>query len=110
MIICTVAPQPVRGGSPCPGVRPRARAQARTAEAEARALEAEDAACLTPRERAARRVARMILATTPNGQTPDPEAIDLHTIADACGVFSTTASAYRTEAAALLAGGYRPTA
>ncbi|MFH8387683.1 DUF2637 domain-containing protein [Kitasatospora sp. NPDC018058] len=87
-----------------------AEARRRAAEREARALEAEDAARLTPRERAARKVARMILSATPHGHAPDPEAVDLQTIADAFGVSSSTASAYRTEAAALLADGYRPAA
>ncbi|MGW2545287.1 DUF2637 domain-containing protein [Kitasatospora sp. NPDC001574] len=85
-----------------------AEANARTAEADARAAAAEDAAALKPRERAARRVARMILAATPDGHTPDPESVDLRTIEDACGVSSSTASVYRAEAAALLAAGYRP--
>jgi hypothetical protein len=79
--------------------------RARVAEMELRAVEAEDAARLTPRERAARRVARMILAA---GGT-DPEAVELQTIADALGVSTTTASERRREACELLNSGYRPT-
>jgi len=79
--------------------------QARVAEAELRALEAEDTAKLTPTERAARKVARMILAT---GGT-DPEAVKLQAIADALGVSTSIASKRRQEAAELLASGYRPT-
>ncbi|MCQ4043877.1 DUF2637 domain-containing protein [Streptantibioticus rubrisoli] len=83
-----------------------AETRARVAGMELRAVEAEDAARLTPRERAARKVARMILATG----SSDPEAVELQTIADALGVSTTTASERRREAAELLADGYRPTA
>lgn len=77
--------------------------RARVAETEARAVEMEDHAKLTPRERAARKVARMILAAG-----GDAEQVELQTIADALGVSTTTASQRRQEAAELLAGGYRP--
>ncbi|WP_327075671.1 hypothetical protein OG196_44055 (plasmid) [Kitasatospora purpeofusca] len=87
-----------------------AQARLRAAEAERLAIAAEDEARLTPKDRATRKVARMILAATPDGHTPDPKAIDLKAVMDALAVSQTTASDYRTEAAALLAGGYRPTA
>jgi hypothetical protein len=80
--------------------------RALAAEAEVRAVEAEDAARLTPRERAARKVARMILADG-NG---NPEQVELTAIADALGVSVTTASERRKEAAELLSTGYTPTA
>ncbi|MEU3564149.1 DUF2637 domain-containing protein [Kitasatospora sp. NPDC006786] len=75
------------------------------AEIERRAVEIEDAAKLKPRERAIRKVARMILAT------PDrmPEQLPLADIQAALEVSSpATASEYRTEAAELLAQGYQP--
>jgi hypothetical protein len=81
-----------------------AEARAVAAETELRALEAEDAANLSPKERAARKVARMILA---DGHG-NAEEIELQTIADALGVSRTTASDRRREAADLIAGGYRP--
>ncbi|MER7841815.1 DUF2637 domain-containing protein [Streptomyces sp. NPDC096040] len=74
------------------------------AETERRAVEAEDAARLTPRQRAVRRVARMILAA--DGIA---EQLPLAAIQHELGVTSAgTASEYRQEAAELLAGGYRP--
>ncbi|MFD9692535.1 DUF2637 domain-containing protein [Kitasatospora sp. NPDC059088] len=73
----------------------------RAAEAELRAVEAEDAAKLTPAARATRRVARMILAAGGN-----PEAVTLQSIADTLDVSLATASGRRTEAAELLASGY----
>ncbi|MFD8954612.1 DUF2637 domain-containing protein [Streptomyces xanthophaeus] len=79
-------------------------ARLRAAEIERAAVEAEDAARLTPRERSVRRTARMILADA-NG---DPEGLPLEAIAKATGVSESTASDYRREAAALIAGGYRP--
>ncbi|MFF8775498.1 hypothetical protein [Kitasatospora sp. NPDC015120] len=82
----------------------------RAAQAELRAREAEDLAKLTPRERAARKVARMILDATPADDEPDPASLPLQAVQSAFDVSSSTASAYRTEAAALLAGGYRPAA
>jgi hypothetical protein len=76
------------------------------AETELRAIEAEDAAQLKPTERAARKVARMILADAGG----NPEQIELTAIADALGVSVTTASERRKEAVELLSTGYRPTA
>ncbi|MGK5448823.1 DUF2637 domain-containing protein [Streptomyces radiopugnans] len=72
------------------------------AEIERRAVEAEDAAKLKPRERAVRKVARMIL------QTADGEAdrLPLADIQRELAVTSPgTASEYRQEAAELLASG-----
>ncbi|MGW2416041.1 DUF2637 domain-containing protein [Streptomyces tubercidicus] len=75
------------------------------AEIERRAVEAEDTAKLKPRERAVRKVARMIL-TTAGG---DVDRLPLADIQRELGVTSPgTASEYRQEAAELLAGGYRP--
>ncbi|MFD5819387.1 DUF2637 domain-containing protein [Streptomyces sp. NPDC127038] len=85
------------------------------AETERSAVEAEDAARLTPRERAVRKVARVALAAglIPIGLSEHEvqrELSRLVSIADvqsACDVSSTdTASRYRTEAAALIASGY----
>ncbi|MGW3460342.1 DUF2637 domain-containing protein, partial [Streptomyces olivaceoviridis] len=74
------------------------------AEIERRAVEAEDVAKLKPRERAVRRVARMIL--TAGG---DVDRLTLADIQHELAVTSPgTASEYRQEAAELLAGGYRP--
>ncbi|MEU5314421.1 DUF2637 domain-containing protein [Streptomyces sp. NPDC021562] len=74
------------------------------AEIERRAVEAEDAARLSPRQRAVRRVARMILAA--DGIA---EQLPLAQIQRELGVTSAgTASEYRQEAAELLASGYRP--
>ncbi|MFF3071036.1 DUF2637 domain-containing protein [Kitasatospora sp. NPDC057936] len=78
-----------------------AEARARAAETELRAVEAEDAAKLTPAARAARRVARMILAAGGN-----PEAVTLQAIAEALDVSLATASGRRAEAAELIASGY----
>ncbi|MFI1535535.1 DUF2637 domain-containing protein [Streptomyces anandii] len=84
----------------------RAAAEARqaAAETEARAVVTEDYARLTPRERDARRVARMILAQG----SRDPETLELAMIADALGVSVSTASERRREAGELLARGYQP--
>ncbi|MFD5473362.1 DUF2637 domain-containing protein [Streptomyces sp. NPDC127105] len=74
------------------------------AEIERRAVEAEDVAKLKPRERAVRRVARMILAA--GGEA---DRLPLADIQRELSVTSPgTASEYRQEAAELLAGGYRP--
>lgn len=81
-----------------------AEARAAAAELELRAAEAEDQARLTPRERGARKVARMILATG----SRDAEQVELTAIADALGVSVTTASERRREAADLIRAGYRP--
>ncbi|MEV6464698.1 DUF2637 domain-containing protein [Kitasatospora sp. NPDC051702] len=78
-----------------------AEARARAAETELRAVEAEDAAKLTPAARATRRVARMILAAGGN-----PEAVTLQSIAEALDVSLATASGRRAEAAELIASGY----
>ncbi|MFE1442953.1 DUF2637 domain-containing protein [Streptomyces sp. NPDC058739] len=87
------------------------------AELERRAIEIEDAAKLSPRERAVRKVARMAL--TAGAETTGLTADAIHrelcrviSIADIqrhLDVSSTdTASKYRQEAVALLADGYRP--
>ncbi|MFF3863655.1 DUF2637 domain-containing protein [Streptomyces sp. NPDC002209] len=76
-----------------------------TAEIERRAVEAEDTAKLKPRERAVRKVARMILAA--GGADQLPLADIQHELAVAS---PGTASEYRQEAAELLAGGYTPAA
>ncbi|WP_062010291.1 DUF2637 domain-containing protein [Streptomyces hygroscopicus] len=74
------------------------------AEIERRAVEAEDVAKLKPRERAVRKVARMILAVG-----GDADRLPLADIQRELAVTSPgTASEYRQEAAELLAGGYRP--
>ncbi|WP_326844540.1 DUF2637 domain-containing protein (plasmid) [Streptomyces sp. NBC_01558] len=74
------------------------------AEIERRAVEIEDAAKLSPRQRAVRKVARMILAV--DGQA---DRLPLAEIQRELAVTSPgTASEYRQEAAELLAGGYRP--
>ncbi|MFJ3141425.1 DUF2637 domain-containing protein [Streptomyces halstedii] len=84
--------------------RRAAEAREAAAETELRAVEAEDQARLTPKERATRKVARMILAT--GGQ--EAEQVELTAIADALGVSVTTASDRRRDAVELLRGGYRP--
>ncbi|MFI9311371.1 DUF2637 domain-containing protein [Streptomyces triculaminicus] len=84
----------------------RAAAETRrvAAEIERRVVEAEDAAKLKPRERAVRKVARMILAVG-----GDADRLPLADIQRELAVTSPgTASEYRQEAAELLAGGYRP--
>jgi uncharacterized protein DUF2637 len=84
----------------------RAAAETRraAAEVEQRAVEAEDVAKLKPRERAVRRVARMILVAG-----GDADRLPLADIQHELAVTSPgTASEYRQEAAELLAGGYRP--
>ncbi|MER8226051.1 DUF2637 domain-containing protein [Streptomyces sp. NPDC094143] len=74
------------------------------AEIERAAVEAEDIAKLKPRERAVRRVARMILAVG-----GDADRLPLADIQRELAVTSPgTASEYRQEASELLAGGYRP--
>ncbi|MFD9029038.1 DUF2637 domain-containing protein [Streptomyces parvulus] len=87
------------------------------AEVERRAVEIEDAAKLTPRQRAVHKVARLALAA---GLMPDGLAYEdiqhelcrFVTIADVQREFDVsstdTASKYRQEAVALIAGGYRP--
>ncbi|WP_299541778.1 DUF2637 domain-containing protein [uncultured Streptomyces sp.] len=81
-----------------------AEARLAAAEVERRAVEIEDAAKLSPRERAVRKVARMLLAAG-----GDADQVLLADIQRETAVSSTdTASKYRQEAAELLAGGYRP--
>ncbi|MFF4344258.1 DUF2637 domain-containing protein [Kitasatospora sp. NPDC001540] len=90
----------------------RAAAETRlaAAEIEQRAVEAEDQAKLTPRQRAVRKVARMILAASgPETGDVRPADLPLAEIQRALEVSSpATASEYRSEAAELLAQGYRP--
>lgn len=77
------------------------------AEIERRAVEIEDIAKLSPRQRAVRKVARMILATA-GGET---DRLPLADIQRELAVSSPgTASEYRQEAAELIAGGYNPAA
>ncbi|MGA5771860.1 DUF2637 domain-containing protein [Streptomyces pseudogriseolus] len=84
--------------------RAAAKTRRAAAEIERRAVEAEDAAKLKPRERAVRKVARMILAVG-----GDADQLPLTKIQHELAVTSPgTASEYRQEAAELLAGGYRP--
>ncbi|GAA3245005.1 DUF2637 domain-containing protein [Streptomyces lavendulae] len=78
--------------------------RARAAEIERRAVEVEDEAQLGKRERAVRKVARMVLAEADG----DANVLPLERISDTCNVSSTTASEYRREAAELIASGYRP--
>ncbi|WP_285739320.1 DUF2637 domain-containing protein [Kitasatospora phosalacinea] len=90
----------------------RAAAETRlaAAEIEQRAVEAEDVAKLTPRQRAVRKVARMLLAAagSETGRI-SLEMVALARIQEELGVSSTaTASEYRIEAAELLNQGYRP--
>ncbi|MTE22611.1 DUF2637 domain-containing protein [Streptomyces sp. TRM43335] len=80
-------------------------ATARALEIERRAVETEDELRLSPTERAARKVARLVLAEAGG----DAERLPLERVAEALGgVSPATASARRKEAAALLADGYRP--
>ncbi|MFD0033034.1 DUF2637 domain-containing protein [Streptomyces sp. NPDC127172] len=80
-----------------------AEARLAAAEIERRAVKIEDAAKLSPRERAVRKVARMILAAG-----GDADQLLLADIQRELAVSSTdTASKYRQEAAALLQDGYR---
>ncbi|MFE3413097.1 DUF2637 domain-containing protein [Streptomyces mirabilis] len=75
------------------------------AEIERRAVETEDIAKLTPRQRAVRKVARMILATAAG----EASRLPLADIQRELAVSSPgTASEYRQEAAELIEGGYRP--
>ncbi|MEU4898217.1 DUF2637 domain-containing protein [Streptomyces sp. NPDC044780] len=76
------------------------------AETERRAVEIEDAAKLTPRQRAVRKVARMILANA-GGEASKLPLADIQRELDVSS--PGTASEYRQEAAELLAvGHYRP--
>ncbi|MGW4694737.1 DUF2637 domain-containing protein [Kitasatospora cineracea] len=80
------------------------------AEIERRAVEAEDVARLTPRQRAVRKVARMLLErVSPETGRVDITDLPLASIQEELGVSSpATASEYRIEAAELLNQGYRP--
>jgi hypothetical protein len=75
-----------------------------TAEIERCAVEAEDIARLKPRERAVRKVARMILAA--GGSASQLPLADIQR--ELAVTSPATASEYRQEAADLLAQGYRP--
>ncbi|MEU0060399.1 DUF2637 domain-containing protein [Streptomyces sp. NPDC006334] len=85
----------------------RAAAETRraAAEIERRAVEAEDIARMRPRERAVRRVARMILFAADGVAERLPLADIQHELAVSSPA---TASEYRQEAGELLASGYRP--
>ncbi|WP_461712854.1 DUF2637 domain-containing protein [Streptomyces sp. DSM 41029] len=82
----------------------RAELARRLAVAEAEAEAAADVARVTPRERRARQVARMI-----HRAGGDMEAVSLADIEAATGLKRATAGELRQEAADLLAGGYDPT-
>ncbi|MEW1701038.1 DUF2637 domain-containing protein [Streptomyces sp. NPDC091278] len=82
--------------------------RAAAADAEAAAEAADDYARLTPRQRNARRVARLLLGArpgVPGGQIPH-DAVPLRTIQDRLGVSQTIAGELRHEAADLLQTGY----
>ncbi|NUK94015.1 DUF2637 domain-containing protein [Streptomyces lunaelactis] len=81
----------------------RRAAEAREAKAQIlrRAVEAEDVANFTARQRRVRVVARMILAAR-------PEDVDLAAIEQAIGVSMSTASTTKAEAVALIQAGYDP--
>ncbi|WP_055719690.1 DUF2637 domain-containing protein [Streptomyces niveiscabiei] len=81
-------------------------ARQRAAVLEAEAQTADGWARLTPRERRARRVARMIVAAGGNDRTLD--VVSLAEIEADLGVGRTTAGELRQEAGQLLAGGYDP--
>lgn len=81
-----------------------AEARAAALEVERRAAEIEDELKLSPKERAVRRVARMVLADAAG----DAERLPLEAIERALEVKTATASDYRKAAAELLATGYRP--
>ncbi|MFI8334291.1 DUF2637 domain-containing protein [Streptomyces filamentosus] len=85
-----------------------AQRRAARAEAEAQAEAAEDYISLSPRQRNARRVARMLLAAQPD--TPAEEiphdAVSLKEIQDRLGVSRTIAGELRQEAVEILQNGY----
>ncbi|MFJ4493180.1 DUF2637 domain-containing protein [Streptomyces diastaticus] len=83
----------------------RAELARQVAVAEAEAEAAADVARVTPRERRARQVARMI-----HRAGGDMEAVSLADIEAATGLKRATAGELRQEAADLLAGGYDPAA
>ncbi len=84
-----------------------AEARYRIAVLEAEAATADDWADLTPRQRKARKVARMILAA--GGHAGHVDVVALSDIEAAVGVGRTVASDIRKEAQELLAAGYDPT-
>ncbi|MFI8371990.1 hypothetical protein [Streptomyces sp. NPDC085466] len=83
-----------------------------TARTEAAALEAEDTARLSPRERAERKVARLILTAHHNlpadqrPAEPDMYAVSLEVVQEVLGVSHTVAGQRRQVAADLIATGY----
>ncbi|MGW1848957.1 hypothetical protein [Streptomyces sp. NPDC001966] len=85
-----------------------ARLRADTARAEAAAEAADDYARLTPRQRSARRVARMLLAAQPDlpADKIDHEAVPLTVMMERLDVSQSTASDIRKDAMALLLSGY----
>ncbi|WP_266329274.1 DUF2637 domain-containing protein [Kitasatospora sp. NBC_00240] len=91
-------------------VRAAAEIRLAAAEIERAAVEAEDVAKLRPRERAVRKVARMILALAdPDADAVWPADLPLADIQRELEVSSaSTASEYRLEAGELIAAGYRP--
>ncbi|RST24962.1 DUF2637 domain-containing protein [Streptomyces sp. WAC04770] len=80
-------------------------AEARLAAAQIarRAVEAEDIANLTPKQRRVRFVARMLIAAGHSG-----DDVDLAAIEKAIGVSTSTASTTKAEAIALITAGYDP--
>ncbi|MFJ3099600.1 DUF2637 domain-containing protein [Streptomyces hydrogenans] len=88
-----------------------AQRRAARAEAEAQAEAAEDFMRLSPRQRNARRVARMLLAAQPGtpAATIAHDAVSLKDIQDRLGVSQTIAGELRHEAVDLLQTGYTPT-
>ncbi|MEJ1202888.1 MULTISPECIES: DUF2637 domain-containing protein [unclassified Streptomyces] len=78
----------------------------RIAVLEAEAATADDYASLTPRQRKARKVARMIVLA--GGHADYVDVVSLSDIEAAVGVGRTVASDIRKEAQELLAGGYDP--
>jgi hypothetical protein len=85
-----------------------AQRRAARAEAEAQAEAAEDFMRLTPRQRNARRVARMLMNADPNlpEYSIKHDMVSLREVMDAVGVSQTIAGELRHEAADLIAGGY----
>ncbi|MFH9697393.1 hypothetical protein [Streptomyces globisporus] len=77
------------------------------ARIEAAAIEHEDYARLSPRERNERRVARMLLEAS-GGEGVTLESVPLADIQEALGVGRTTASELRSAALTLLQNGYSP--
>lgn len=83
-----------------------AEARYRIAVLEAEAATADDYADLTPRQRKARKVARMILAA--GGSAAHVDVVELKDIEAAVGVGRTVAGDIRKEAQELLVAGYDP--